>query len=156
METVNIREITSNNINKLVSLDGIVTKITDIKPKLTMGIFECNHCGKIYEIKQDDKTKERIEPGICSCEKRSYTLLTDQSTFIDFQEMELQEPHQLLIKREKAKRITVYLEKEFTNKVVLGDKIQLIGVVRVQLQKYGRSVHTNIHKYIISNVEKIK
>jgi len=82
-----VKNLNSSLINKLISVEGIVTKITEVKPKLVNAVFECNHCGRVYSIPQNDESQKLIEPGICTCDRKSYTLLTEQSSFIDTQKM---------------------------------------------------------------------
>ncbi len=136
-----IRDVTSDFLGKLVALDGVITRAVDTKPKLTVGVFECNHCGKIYQMKQDDQTGGLSEPGICACERRTYTLLTGQSTFIDSQKIEIQEPLELLRGGEQSKKISIWLEEDLTNRVVPGDRIQIIGILRLHPPKFKRSVY---------------
>lgn len=136
-----IRNLTSERLNKFLSIDGLVTKITDPRPRLIIGVFECTHCGKIFSIPQTDQTGKLIEPNVCACERRSFKLLTDQSHFIDVQKLEIQEPLELLRGGGQAKRVSAWLEEDLTNKITPGDKIRITGVLRLKPPKFKRSVY---------------
>lgn len=40
-----IREIKAQNIGKLVSVKGIVTRATEVKPMMTVATYTCDTCG---------------------------------------------------------------------------------------------------------------
>lgn len=134
-----VRNINSDHLNKFIAVDGIITKITEVRPKLIVGVFECTHCGKIYSIPQEDQMGSLTEPTICACERRAFRLLTEQSTFIDSQKLEMQEPLELLRGGEQAKKISAWLEDDLTNRITPGDKIQLTGALRLKPPKFKRS-----------------
>ncbi len=127
-----IRELTSDYLNKLVSIEGVITKITDVRPKLHIAEFQCKHCGRIYRIPQDEELYGKlVEPGVCACGRRDYKLITEHSEFIDMQKMQVQEPLEALVRGEQAKTIDVWLEDDLTRMLFPGDKIEITGVLRL-------------------------
>ncbi len=139
--TVLVKNLNSSLINKFISVEGVVTKITEVKPKLVNAVFECNHCGRIYSIPQNDESQKLIEPGVCTCERKSYTLLTEQSTFVDIQKMALQENLEMSKGGEQTRKITVMLEDDLTNFIIPGDKLKITGVLRLKAPKFKKSVY---------------
>lgn len=136
-----VKDLDSNYLNKFLCLDGIVTKITDVRPRISQGVFQCQHCGRIYTVKQEDITGKLTEPNMCSCERKSFQLLTDQSDFVDTQKFEVQEPLELLRGGEQAKKISVWIEEDLTNKINPGDKIQISGTLRLRTPKFKKSIY---------------
>lgn len=41
---IGIRELTSARIGKLESLVGTVTRTSEVRPELVVGLFECSYC----------------------------------------------------------------------------------------------------------------
>ena len=53
---VAIRDMRCEHINTLISVSGLVQKITVVYPKLMIAAFECMRCGHIsYVIQEDNK-----------------------------------------------------------------------------------------------------
>ena len=50
---VHLRKIRSSHIGKLISVNGILTRSSEVKPQLTVGIFECRVCQERMVIPQD-------------------------------------------------------------------------------------------------------
>lgn len=39
-----IRELKTSNLGRLISIDGTVTRTTEVKPELQLGTFKCEQC----------------------------------------------------------------------------------------------------------------
>jgi len=138
-----IRELRSNNVGKLISVEGIVRKSTDVRPKLVIGAFECQVCGNIIRISQDgDKLKQ---PYLCdSCERKGpFNLLIDESVFIDSQKILIQESLEDLRGGEHPQQLTIYLEDDLTGKIFPGDRIEVVGILRARRNKKTTFVYPN-------------
>jgi len=44
-----IRDLKSFQLGKLISIDGTVTRTTEVKPELQLGSFKCKQCNQIIE-----------------------------------------------------------------------------------------------------------
>ena len=91
-----LRNVKANCIGKLVKLQGIVTRMSEVKPLLTIATYTCQECG--HENYQEVKSREFMPLNQCgsrSCAQRkikgSLELQTRGSKFIKFQEIKLQE-----------------------------------------------------------------
>ena len=50
MPAVNkIRDLKTINLGKVMSIQGTVTRTTEVKPELQIGAFRCNQCGQLNE-----------------------------------------------------------------------------------------------------------
>ncbi len=147
-----IKELKSKQINRMIAFEGTVKKITEVKPKITQGVFECVHCGKIHKVKQNYRNNKVVEPNKCrSCDRKSFKLLEDESNFIDTQKIAFQEPLEKTSGKEQAKPISGWVEDDLTNTINPGDKVDVYGVLRIQQSKDKGSIY---NKYIdINNVE---
>lgn len=151
-----IRNINSNFINKILVVKGAITKITDVQPKVEMGVFQCVHCGNKYRIMQTNELYGQLkEPGQCTCQRNSYKLDLEESSFTDMQKMQIQEPLEAIIRGEQAKTIDIWLEGDLTNKLYPGDKVMITGILRlIPPKKKGSVYHTYIDAVHIEKVEK--
>ncbi|MGC8647669.1 MAG: hypothetical protein ACP5SA_02510, partial [Candidatus Micrarchaeia archaeon] len=63
-----VQDIGSNYIGKLVMLDSLVVKRSEIIPKVKIGFYKCTYCGATYKVRIDS---EEV-PEICEqCKRRS-------------------------------------------------------------------------------------
>ncbi|MFH0986812.1 MAG: minichromosome maintenance protein MCM, partial [Candidatus Micrarchaeota archaeon] len=154
-QNIIIRNLNSDFLNKFVAVNGVVTKISEVKPKLVNACFQCNHCARVYNIMQTDSSGSLIEPGVCSCERKSFLLLTNQSTFIDRQIMEMQEPLEITRGGEQTRKIAIVLEDDMTNKIIPGDKLEVAGVLKLMPPKKGK---TSVYDTFIdsNHIEKLQ
>src|SRR3989344_9301237 len=61
-QKINISEIRSKHLNKLVWTDGIVRQKSDVRPHVTASKFECPSCGNILNVLQISVDKKYKEP----------------------------------------------------------------------------------------------
>ncbi len=138
-----VRNITSEYIGKIILTEGTVRQTTMVLPKLKIAKWMCKKCGRTYDIVQDGPKLKK--PPVCVCGSRDFELVPDQSQWVDFQRIQIQEPIEKLRGGEQARFIDIYLEGDLTNRVKPGDNITVVGIVRL-LQPDGR--RTVYGKYI--------
>jgi len=142
-----LRSVSSKHLGKMIAVEGLVRQITDVLPKLNMGVWKCKRCGNIYRVPQEKQ--KIIQPGMCECHSRDFDLEEDQSGFTDYQKIQIQEPLEKLTGNEQAVYIDIYVSDDFVNKVSAGDKTKFVGILRlVPPQKdkktvYGRFLECN-------------
>ena len=138
-EAVDIRGIRvhDNHIGQLVSVQGIVRKATDVRPKITDSAFECQRCGTMNYIPQQDG--EFQEPHECQgCERQGpFRINFDQSEFIDAQKIRVQESPEGLRGGETPQSIDMNVEDDITGKVTPGDHVTAVGVLHIEQMSEG-------------------
>lgn len=130
--TVNIRDITSEYINKFFCTDGVVTRVSDVLPKVYVGVFQCPICGNRKEVYQE-KDRKLVVPTMCDyCKKAvKFKLLLEECKFVDIQRLEIQEPLEVLKGGEEARKIEVWLTDDLTGKVLPGNTIEVSGIMKL-------------------------
>jgi DNA replication licensing factor MCM4 len=86
-----MRELDPTDIDTLVSVRGMVIRTSAIIPEMVRGHFRCGVCGSGAEV---DVIRGRLDepPACASCNTRgSLELLHNRCTFIDKQQIKLQE-----------------------------------------------------------------
>ncbi|MCX6661217.1 MAG: hypothetical protein NTY91_01555, partial [Euryarchaeota archaeon] len=116
-----IRKIRANRLGTFIAVEGLIKKITEVRPKLQIAAFQCQKCGAVMRIEQDEDILK--EPSECfedqgGCGRvSSFKLSTTLSTFIDSQKIEIQENPEGLRGGAQPERISVYLEDDLVGGV---------------------------------------
>ena len=91
-----VREVRSIHIGHLITVRGIVTRVSEVKPLLQVNAYTCDTCGS--EIFQDITNKQFTPLSDCpsqSCEtdrvKGTLNMQTRACRFSPFQEVKIQE-----------------------------------------------------------------
>jgi len=125
-----IREIRSDDVNKLIAVEGIIRKATEVRPKVLDAAFECQRCGTLTNVEQTGQ--EFSEPHQCrGCERQGpFRLLEDQSQFVDAQKLRVQESPEGLRGGQTPQKIDVNIEGDITGAVSPGDRVTATGILR--------------------------
>lgn len=158
---VKIRDIRSNDIGKLVSIEGLVTKATEVRPRVVEAVFECPFCGHIFSVEQggrqfkEPRECER-ESGGCGRKVQRFKLLVDKCKFANAQKIRLQESPEELRGGELPQAIDVNLEDDISGEVSPGDRVIVIGVLRSyqRTTQFGKTPFFDI--YLDGNSLEIK
>ena len=132
---VKIRDIRSNDIGKLVSIEGLVTKATEVRPRVVEAVFECPFCGHIFSVEQggrqfkEPRECER-ESGGCGRKVQHFKLLVDKCKFANAQKIRLQESPEELRGGELPQAIDVNLEDDISGEISPGDRVIVTGILR--------------------------
>jgi len=128
-----VRNLKSDEINKVVVLDGLITQITTIIPHLKTACYRCNYCGEIYHV--DMNNQGEVQLGECSCGRKSFSIVMDRCKFIDFQKAQLREPLEKIKGATQAQAIDLYVYDDLTNTVLPGEKVIIVGILRLKKPK---------------------
>ncbi len=127
-----IRDISSNHLNKLISVEGIAREITEVFPSLRIASFKCRRCGSIQKLPQKTQEQKLNSPVICSeCNAREYILDQDNSIFEDYQKINIQEPLERLKGNEQPVSLELHTRDDLVNKVSIGNIVIYTGILRL-------------------------
>ncbi len=139
-----LRELGSDNIGKLVMVEGIVVRATPARPMVTRAAFKCKRCG---EVSYRDQTSPFLRaPFNCDnpvCKRNGpFDFVQEESTFIDSQDLRIQERPENLPPGQLPRWVNIKLtEKDIVDIARPGDSVSIIGVVRAAapaLPKVGK------------------
>ena len=152
---VKIRGIRHSHVGKLVGIEGIVIKATEVYPKILTAVFECPYCGHIFSIEQTGEYKEPIEcpsdEGGCGRKARKFKFLVDNSTFTNSQKVRLQEPLEDLQGGDVPHTIDIELESDITGIVTPGMRVIINGILRSKQQKTTTTKKLTFSVYMEAN-----
>ncbi|MGA1792647.1 MAG: minichromosome maintenance protein MCM [Thermoplasmatota archaeon] len=159
---ISIRDLRAENLSKFIALEGLVRKVTEVRPKLVVGAFVCTSCGFKQEIDQEPFHYQ--EPLECNkddggCGKRAgstnFKFIIAESMFIDSQKIEIQEMPEGLRGGDQPQRISIILEDDLCGKVAPGDKINLTGILKAKQRKEGQTKGTVFDIFLQGNYVKL-
>jgi replicative DNA helicase Mcm len=145
-----IRKIRASHLGKLHAVDGLVKKRTEVRPKLLVGAFQCQKCGAIVRVEQEEDILK--EPSECyedqgGCGRvSSFKLLTSLSEFIDSQKIEIQENPEGLRGGAQPERISAYLEDDLVGEIAPGDRVIVNGILHSMQRRRGTFRLTSFDK----------
>lgn len=137
-DTVRIRDVGSENVGKLIQINGIVTRMHPRATRMVRARFRHDKCGGEFWWPQseDELLGERIErPSICPvCGDGGgrFMLLREKSMFIDWQKIVVQERPEDVPGGQIPRNIEVHLHRDLVEKVRPGDRVKIVGIVGLQ------------------------
>lgn len=140
LQKVNLREIASDHVRKLVRVEGIVVRSSPVKPLLVGGAFKCRRCGQVTVVPQTGVYM--AEPSRCgnpNCRRIGpFEFLESDSTFINFQEIRVQERPEDLPPGQTPRWLNVKLDEDLVDVARPGDHVSITGVVRAEQEFLAR------------------
>ena len=136
-----IRKIRANHLGKMAAVDGLVKKRTEVRPKLQIGAFQCQKCGALVRVEQEEEILK--EPSECDEDQggcgrvSSFKLISNLSSFIDSQKIEIQENPEGLRGGAQPERIGVYLEDDLVGEIAPGDRVIVNGILHSTQRRRG-------------------
>ncbi|TRY54048.1 hypothetical protein DNTS_034760 [Danionella cerebrum] len=133
LKPVCVREVRASCIGSLVSIRGIVTRATDVKPMMSVCTYTCDQCGaETYQpIASPSFTPLLMCPGQECVTNRSggrLYLQTRGSKFIKFQELRIQEHSDQVPVGNIPRSMTIFARGENTRLAQPGDHVCVSGV----------------------------
>jgi replicative DNA helicase Mcm len=134
-----IRAIRETDLNRLLAIDAIVRRVTEVRPQIRDAVFECVACRTQFHEPQDEASLIFREPLECpesqgGCGKTQgrtrFRLVAERSTYVDAQRIEIQEHPENLKHGAHPQGLSVLLTEDLTGRVLPGNRIVLNGVLK--------------------------
>lgn len=153
---VDIRRLRAKHLGKIVAVDGLVRKVTAVRPRMTQALFTCARCGAEQWIPQ--RAMLLSEPMMCtnpdgSCNKQTtrFTLHDKFSKYVDTQKIEIQESPEGLRGGAQPERLAGYLEDDISGAVTAGNRVTMNGIIRsVEKPERDKSTVFDIYMDVMS------
>jgi replicative DNA helicase Mcm len=155
---VEVRKIRSEHLGRLIAVEGLVRKATEVRPKIVDALFQCARCGMI--IKEPQEGMYFKEPMECYKEQNGcgrtasstkFKLLSEDSRYVDTQKVEIQENPEGLRGGAQPERLTGYIEDDLAGFVSPGDRLIMNGIIRsVQKGAVQKSTLFDINLDVLS------
>jgi len=134
-ETTQLRLLGAANIGKLVMVEGIIVRASPVQPQVLRAAFKCKRCETTSYIDQSGpflKAPLRCENPTCQS-TGSFEFLQEGSTFIDYQQIRIQERPEDLPPGQLPRTLNVKLtSRDLVDEARPGDHVAVIGIVRAE------------------------
>ena len=136
-EKHSLRMIGSENIGRLLCIDGIIVRSTSVKPLLLKAAFQCRKCNALSYVEQAGVLMRG--PGVCAhCRSKVFEFLEKQSTFMNSQEIRIQERPEDLPPGQLPRAMDIKMSEDMVDIARPGDRVSITGVARAQQEYVGR------------------
>lgn len=132
-----LRKVGQAQLAKLLLVDGIIVRATPVRPLVTRAAFQCRKCNSLTFVEQSGLVMR--EPELCGrCRSKLLDFSEKQSTFINSQELRMQERPEDLPPGQLPRAIDVKLFEDLVDVARPGDRISLTGIVRAEQEILSR------------------
>ncbi|KAF6063688.1 MCM2/3/5 family protein [Candida albicans] len=130
------RSIDSSYLSKMVSIEGIVTRASLVRPKVIRSVHYAEKTGRFYAREYRDQTTSFdaiATPAIYPTEDMEGNKLTTEygySTYRDYQKISVQEMPETAPPGQLPRSVDVILDDDLVDLTKPGDRVQIVGVYR--------------------------
>jgi replicative DNA helicase Mcm len=127
-----ISAIRAKQLDKILTVEGIVRQASEVRPQVVNARFECPNCGAILSVLQIERKFQ--DPSRCSCGwKGNFKLLSKE--MVDAQRLAIEESPDTLEGGEQPRRINVFLKEDLVDvkmekRTAPGSKVKIYGVLK--------------------------
>ena len=147
-EKHSLRKIGSENIGRLLSIDGIIVRSTSVKPLLLKAAFQCRKCNALSYVEQAGTLMRG--PGVCAhCRSKIFEFMEKMSTFMNSQEIRIQERPEDLPPGQLPRAVDIKLSEDLVDIARPGDRVSIIGVARAQQEFAGRKARLRTFELLL-------
>ena len=147
-ERNSLRKIGSENIGRLLLIDGIIVRSTSVKPLLMKAAFQCRKCNAMSYVEQAGTLMRG--PGVCAhCRSKVFEFLEKQSTFMNSQEIRIQERPEDLPPGQLPRAMDIKLSEDLVDIARPGDRVSITGTGRAQQEYVGRKARLRTFELLL-------
>jgi replicative DNA helicase Mcm len=137
-----LRKLGSEHIGKLVMIEGIIMRATNVRPIVTIAVFRCKRCETKMEVLQSGAFLTL--PFKCAnprCGKGGpFEFIQEESRFMDYQELRIQEYPEDIPPGQTPRSLDIrLLGKDIVDTARPGDRVYVVGVVGAESTSYPRT-----------------
>lgn len=128
-----VRNVRGEHLGHLITVRGIATRVSDVKPAVLVNAYSCDRCGS--EVFQPVSTKQFTPLVECPSEecksnktKGQLFLSTRASKFLPFQEVKIQEMADQVPVGHIPRQLTIHCHGALVRQINPGDVIDVAGI----------------------------
>lgn len=127
-----MRELNPQDIDKLVSVKGLVIRSTPILPDMKTAFFKCNVCDHTVVVENDRgiiQEPRKCPRQICNS-SNSMQLIHNRSTFANKQIVKLQETPDIVPDGQTPHSVSLCIYDELVDSCRAGDRVEVCGIFK--------------------------
>jgi replicative DNA helicase Mcm len=143
-----LRKIGSENIGRLLLIDGIIVRSTSVKPLLIKAAFQCRKCNAMSYVEQGGTLMRG--PGVCAhCRSKVFEFMEKSSTFMNSQEIRIQERPEDLPPGQLPRAMDIKLLEDLVDIARPGDRVSITGIARALQEFVGRKARLRTFELLL-------
>ncbi|KAK5956967.1 MCM DNA helicase complex subunit [Knufia fluminis] len=160
-KTVNMRDLDPSDMDKLVSVKGLVIRTTPVIPDMKEAFFKCTVCNHALLVGIDrGKIAEPVKCPRPACEsKDSMQIVHNRCNFADKQVIKLQETPDSVPDGQTPHSVSLCAYDELVDVCKAGDRIEVTGIFRsnpVRINPRQRTIKSLFKTYIdVLHIQKV-
>ncbi|XP_071715037.1 DNA replication licensing factor MCM4 [Rutidosis leptorrhynchoides] len=143
--STSMRNLNPSDIEKMVSLKGMIIRCSSIIPEIREAVFRCLVCGHFSEPIVVDRGRIS-EPTMCMKEecktKNSMTLLHNRCRFADKQIVRVQETPDEIPEGGTPHTVSLLMHDKLVDAGKPGDRVEITGIYRAMSVRVGQTQRT--------------
>ncbi|MGC8993184.1 MAG: minichromosome maintenance protein MCM [Candidatus Aenigmatarchaeota archaeon] len=147
---IRIRNLRAEHIGKLLVIDGIVKRASEVRPEVYEITFQCQACGELITVKQEERSIKA--PEVCpNCgNKRGFNKVSEK--FYDSRWIVVEEPFEIT-SGERPSDLMIYLKEDLVTPKMQyrtdpGNRIKVTGILKQLPRKVKGSVSKQMEIYL--------
>ena len=131
-----LRQINSEVITKMTSVSGMVVRASEVKPLAKEVTYQCldKHISK-FTLLDGMSLNTSVKCQTPNCKHTNLAIIPEDSRFIDFQILRLQELPEDLPPGQLPHYVSVSIKQDLVDYARPGDRIILTGIVRIEQER---------------------
>lgn len=132
-KSMSVREVKGSHVGQFITIRGIVTRVSDVKPSVLVNAYTCDKCG--YEIFQEVNSKvftplSECTSAVCKNDnlKGQLFMSTRASKFASFQEVKIQEMANQVPVGHIPRSLTAHVNGDLVRSLNPGDVADISGI----------------------------
>ncbi|EMC91405.1 hypothetical protein BAUCODRAFT_127305 [Baudoinia panamericana UAMH 10762] len=128
-----VRQVRGEHLGHLITVRGITTRVSDVKPSVQVNAYSCDRCG--HEIFQPVTTRQFTPLVECTSDdcmknnaKGQLFLSTRASKFLPFQEVKIQEMADQVPVGHIPRQLTIHCNGALARQINPGDVVDIAGI----------------------------
>ena len=140
-EAKKLRQISSDNINQIINIQGTVISAGRVLLKGKVVVLKCKKCGHVKTITQGYGLTSLMVPSFCErgahtrqnegCPKEPYEVQVDHCQYTDIQILKIQETTESMPVGEIPRTFQIHCENYLVDQMIPGNKISLTGIYTI-------------------------
>lgn len=160
-KTTNLRDLNPSDMDRMISIKGLVIRTTPVIPDMKDAFFKCSVCNHGLLVTLDrGKIREPTECPRARCgQKNSMQIVHNRCNFADKQVIKLQETPDAVPAGQTPHSVSVCVYDDLVDFCKAGDRVQITGIFRVspvRVNPRQRAVKSIYKTYVdVLHVQKV-
>ncbi|MEM1545891.1 MAG: minichromosome maintenance protein MCM [Candidatus Methanomethylicia archaeon] len=146
-----LRQVRAEHVNRFVRIDGILTRISQVRHKLVNAVFECQVCHERIAVEQ--RELNLVKPNRCvnaRCKNTvAFKLVFEESSYIDWQKATLQEKPEELPPGELPRSIEVIITDDIVDIARPGDRVSILGILKPRVEVSAKGLRLSVFSSVL-------